>query len=229
MGNERNMQLLNLSTGEIIALLTEAQVQELQTQLERESIMDTSFFITPETIEFLRARGANELAVLLAAALGPTESVIVGYAPISTSGSARVQGRLLSLESNTPLTGYKIEVYDEDIAFDDLLGWCYSDPEGKFELRFEESAFKDVAMLDIAGEPEVKLRILDTDGAEVGWVGLLRETELDFGDIFVSAAGKLIAPILDPTAGAICPDCGALYRAGFSLCSDDQIPLRSLA
>ena len=58
-------------------------------------------------------------------------------------------------KSNSPLTGYKIEVFDEDIAFDDLLGWCYSDPRGRFALRFEESAFKDSA---IEGQPELELR-----------------------------------------------------------------------
>jgi hypothetical protein len=31
---------------------------------------------------------------------------------------------------HSPLTGYKLEVFDEDITADDLLGWCYSDPQG---------------------------------------------------------------------------------------------------
>ncbi|HEU4341815.1 MAG TPA: hypothetical protein VFU31_09625, partial [Candidatus Binatia bacterium] len=88
----------------------------------------------------------------------------IGYAPLYDSGSMLLKGRLLALESNSPLAGYKIEVYDEDIVFDDRLGWCYSDPQGKFELRFEEPDFKDTAPPDLEGKPELKLRILDIAG-----------------------------------------------------------------
>jgi hypothetical protein len=66
------------------------------------------------------------------------------------------------------------------------------------------------------------------DGEELGWIGIIVAMDADFGDVFISAGGKLIAPVLDPTAAAICPQCGALYRAGFSTCSDDQTPLRPL-
>jgi len=225
MAADQTLQLINLSTGEIIAPLNNTRVQELKRYLEQESPTDTNFYIRPETIEFLRSRGADELADLLATALGDTQGVIVGYAPICNTGSMRVHGRVLALESNSPLTGYKIEVFDEDIAFDDLLGWCYSDPQGKFALRFEESAFKDSA---IEGQPELELRILDLDGAELGWVGILREPDADFGDVFISASGKVIAPVAYPGSAMICPNCGSLYRAGFTTCSEDQTLLRPL-
>jgi hypothetical protein len=222
MADDQTLQLINLSTGEIIAPLSNTRVQELKRYLEQESPTDTNFYIRPETIEFLRSRGADELADLLATALGDTQGVIVGYAPICNTGSMRVHGRVLALESNSPLTGYKIEVFDEDIAFDDLLGWCYSDPQGKFALRFEESAFKDSA---IEGQPELELRISDLDGAELGWVGILSEPDSDFGDVFISASGKVIAPVAYPGSAMICPNCGSLYRAGFTTCSEDQTPL----
>jgi hypothetical protein len=64
----------------------------------------------------------TSFAGLLATALAGTQSVIVGYAPICNNGSMRVHRRVLALESNAPLTGYKIEVFDEDITFDDLFG-----------------------------------------------------------------------------------------------------------
>ena len=225
MSDDRTLKLVNLGTGEVIAPLNNSQVKELTTYLEQESPTDTSFFITPETIEFLRSRGANEFADLLATALGDTQGVFVGYAPVCDSGSTRVYGRVLALESDTPLSGYKIEAFDEDIAFDDLLGWGYTDLQGRFELRFEESAFKDSP---IEGRPELELRISDLDGAELGWVGILREADADFGDIFISAGGKVIAPVGYPGAAAICPNCGSLYRAGFTRCKDDQVPLRPL-
>ena len=144
MTHQWPLQLMNLATGEIIAPLSQKQAQELTTYLELESPTDTSFYITPETIEFLRGQGAGELAEMLASALGVMRGIPVGYAPISETGTARVQGRVLSLESNSPLTGYKVEIYDEDVASDDLLGWCYSDSQGKFSFRFEESEFKEL-------------------------------------------------------------------------------------
>lgn len=72
------------------------------------------------------------------------------------------------------------------------------------------------------------MRILDLDGEEVGSVGMVRGQTVDFRDLFVSAAGKVIAPILDPEAAAICPGCGALYRSGISTCGDCQVPLHLL-
>jgi hypothetical protein len=225
MSHDEAMQLLNLSTGDVITPLNKAQLDELKAYLEQESFTDTSFYITSATLDFLRARGADELAVVLENALDDAQEIQVGYAPISSTGAVQVSGRLLTLESNSPLTGYKVEVYDEDIAFDDLLGWCYSDPQGEFGLRFEESAFKDSP---IEGEPELELRILDVDGVELGWIGILRATEVNVGDIFVSASRKVIAPILDPAAVAVCPNCGAFYRFEFSICSDCQVLVRPL-
>lgn len=225
MAEHRALQLVNLSTAEIIAPLNDAVVQQLKTYLEQESRSDTSFYIRPETLDYLHTRGADELADLLATALANTQGVFVGYAPVCNTGSIRVHGRMLALESNRPITGYKAEIFDEDIAFDDLLGWCYSDPQGKFELRFEESAFKDSA---IEAKPELELRISDLDGAVLGWVGILREPDADFGDVFIAATGKVVAPVGYPGAAAICPKCGAVYRAGFATCSEDQTTLRLL-
>jgi hypothetical protein len=107
MADDQTLQLVNLSTGEIIAPLSNTRVQELKRYLEQESPTDTNFYIRPETIEFLRARGADQIAGLLATALADTQSLIVGYAPICNNGSMRVHGRVLALESNSPLTAIK--------------------------------------------------------------------------------------------------------------------------
>ena len=74
----------------------------------------------------------------------------------------------------------------------------------------------------------MKVRVVDVEGEEAGWVGIIRAREVDFRDIFASETGELVAPVLDPGAAAICPRCGALYRSGFPTCSDCQIPLRPL-
>ena len=61
MADDQTLQLVNLSTGEIVAPLSNTRVQELKRYLEQESPTDTNFYIRPETIEFLRARGTDEL------------------------------------------------------------------------------------------------------------------------------------------------------------------------
>ena len=227
MVDHDTFQLVNLSTGEAVARLDRTQVEELKKYLEIDSLTDTSFYITRETIDYLSIRDAHNLADVLATVLRDRDGMPVGYAPITT-GPGSAHGRLLTLETTTPITGYKVEVYDEDVAFDDILGWCYSNNRGEFEARFDEADFKDSAPPDFERKPEVKLRISNVDGEELEWIGIIRAMDADFGDVFISAGGKLIAPVLDPTAAAICPQCGALYRAGFSTCSDDQTPLRPL-
>lgn len=219
------MRLFDLSTGRPIAPLKPSHLDALERRLERDSAADTSFYVTAETIDFLRSRGDVELAEVVAAALGDAPRKPVGYGPVCRAGRIRVSGRLLALESERPLTGYKVEIYDEDVAFDDLLCWAYSDLKGRFGARIEESAFRDSP---IEREPELKLRVLDVDGAALGWIGILRATESDAGDIFVSASGKVIAPILDPAAVAICPSCGALFRVASAVCNDCNVPVRPL-
>jgi hypothetical protein len=88
MAEDRSLQLVNLSTAEIIAPLDDALVKQLKTYLEQESRSDTSFYIRPETIDYLHTRGADELADLLATALGNTQGVFVGYAPVCNTGSS---------------------------------------------------------------------------------------------------------------------------------------------
>ena len=245
MEDQAVVQLLNLSTGKVIAQLNDAQLKLLKAHLEQESATDTNFFIAPETVDWMRGEGAGELADRLKAVLGDSEELAVGLAPILSDAPGRVQGRLLTLETKAPLVGYKVEAYDVDVLFDDFLGWGYTDPEGRFEIRFEESAFKDRSLgVELEGDPEVKLRILDREcvplGADaedvpvgggakvlVSSVGIVRAMETDFGDIYVSQEGKVVAPVLDDAA-AICPQCGATYRSGFETCSDCNVPLHHL-
>jgi len=228
MATDRSGQLVKLSTGEVIATLSDAQMQTLVNNIERESVKDTNFYITPETVNQLRNQGAGEIADLLATALGDAQEMQVGYAPVLNAGSGSVRGVLLALDTQMPLTGYKVEAYDEDLVEDDLLGWCYVNAQGKFEFRFTEASFKSPGPLDLEGDPDVKLRIADVDGDEAGWTGVMSTMQADFGRVYVSAAGKVIAPVLDPGAAAICPACGTLFSAGTSTCSDCDVPVRPL-
>src|SRR5438105_12402501 len=173
MTDEGTMQLWNLSTGERVATLSNLQFDSLKSLLVEESATDTSFFVTADTVEYVREQGADELATILTKVLGSVKEMEIGCARASSTGAGRVRGRLLGLEQQTPLIGYKIEAYDHDVIFDDVLGWTYVDAQGKFELRFDESAFKDPRAFDLEGEPDVKLRILNREGDEVGVVGLV--------------------------------------------------------
>ncbi len=145
-----------------------------------------------------------------------------------SSVTAWARGRLLALETQKPLAGYKIELYDQDIAKDDFLGSCVVDSQGKFGIHFDESAFRDFARLDIEKEPELELRVHTPVEKKVGSIGIMRSKEADFRDAFVSEKETLTAPVVDPEAAGLCPTCGALYRAGFSTCSDCQVPIRPL-
>ena len=82
--------------------------------------------------------------------------------------------------------------------------------------------------VDVEGDPEVELRVSDRDGEVLGEVGIIQDMDADFGDIFVGGPSKLVAPVLDPSAAAICPNCGATYEAGVARCSDCELELRPL-
>jgi nucleotide-binding universal stress UspA family protein len=71
------------------------QLEQLKNLLELESPTDTNFYITSETLDFLHAHDARELADLLAHVLDGSEGVAVGYAPL-TSGPARANAVLAS-------------------------------------------------------------------------------------------------------------------------------------
>jgi hypothetical protein len=90
------------------------------------------------------------------------------------------------------------------------LGWCYQIREADSRCGLRNPHLDSA----IEGQPELELRISDLDGAELGWVGILREADADFGDVFISASGKVIAPVAYPGSAMICPNCGSLYRAG---------------
>lgn len=49
-----------------------------------------------------------------------------------------IKGILLSKESQTPIAGLQIEIWDKNLVFDTPVGKCTSDLEGRFEVRFSE-------------------------------------------------------------------------------------------
>ena len=214
-------QIINLSNGRPIATLSEGQLEILRAHLYQESETDTNFSITPEMVDDLRQEGAIDLATLFGPALRDVAELRVGYAPVGGVGSDAVRGRLLDLATFAPLVGYKIEIYDRGLAFDELIAWCYADGQGRFDYRFKASPLDDAR--------EIELRVFDLEGKRVGSAGASRDHQANFGDLFVRGQSEVIAPVFDSAAAAICPSCGALFATGAGICNDCQVSIRRLS
>jgi hypothetical protein len=319
MTGEPLARMVNLSTGNVVGELDATQLAFLRKHLEQASESDTSFVFVPETADWMREQGAKELANLLQKELGSAKELSVGIAPLLRDVPGRVRGRLLKLETQSPLAGYKVEALDHHMFSDRLLGWNYSDAQGRFEVLFGEASLGHRRLsLHAEAIPEVKLRIMnresagtttidgsssfpgigasrsvaeavvsqggappipvggepsdaattieennhdeepenpaDGDAEEIvaagateneeaitdaagenpeaavieGEVGAITGMETEWGDIFVSGDGKLIAPVLDGAA-AICPQCGSTYDRGIATCGDCHVPLYQLS
>lgn len=85
------------------------------------------------------------------------------------------------------------------------------------EIAAEGAMEDEAAITDAGGE------VLDESVVE-GEVGSITGMETEWGDIFVSGDGKLIAPVLDGAA-AVCPQCGSTYDRGTATCGDCHVPL----
>jgi hypothetical protein len=53
-----------------------------------------------------------------------------------------------------------VRAYDKDLIFDDYLGECETDADGRFEIQFTEDLFRDL----FERHPDVYLRTFDASG-----------------------------------------------------------------
>jgi len=79
----------------------------------------------------------------------------------------RIFGVIEELETGRPLADLVVRAFDRDLIFDDKLGYTNTDEEGRFEIRFGTSRFRDL----FERKPDIYLRIFDRDG-----IRLLHET-----------------------------------------------------
>lgn len=56
----------------------------------------------------------------------------------------RVRGVVVEEGTGAPVAGYRVAAFDQDVIRDDFLGDCDTDADGRFEIRFLETDFKDV-------------------------------------------------------------------------------------
>ncbi len=73
-------RLYDQGTGEPLGLITEEQLQFLIDQLEEESLEDKDYTITPITLDYLAAEGADsDLLTILQEALGNKDQAVVEW------------------------------------------------------------------------------------------------------------------------------------------------------
>ena len=71
----------------------------------------------------------------------------------------RVHGEVTN-EQGQALSGLTVSVFDKDFLFDDLLGTCQTDNNGKFDIRYRTEDFRDL----VETRPDLYLKILDKEG-----------------------------------------------------------------
>jgi hypothetical protein len=68
----------------------------------------------------------------------------------------RVFGQVRESESHLPVPGVVVGAFDKDHSFDDLLGEIMTDPEGKFNIEYEEGRFRH--LFDQAPDIYIKVK-----------------------------------------------------------------------
>ena len=68
----------------------------------------------------------------------------------------RIVGTLVDRQSRSMLAGFRVEAWDKDPLFDDLLGTAITDAGGKFEIRFDESYFQELVFDQ---DPDIFFRV----------------------------------------------------------------------
>jgi hypothetical protein len=67
-----------------------------------------------------------------------------------------VTGRIVDRKAGQPIAGARVEVFDEDMLLDDYLGAAVTDREGRFEVEFTTSEYKDGPF---DGRPDIFLEV----------------------------------------------------------------------
>lgn len=72
----------------------------------------------------------------------------------------QILGTVEEEETGRPLADLIVRAFDRDLIFDDKVGYAATDEDGRFEIRFNRSDFRDVG----ESRPDLYLRIFDPSG-----------------------------------------------------------------
>ena len=56
----------------------------------------------------------------------------------------RAKGRVVDTATGLGIAGLRVEAWDKDLIFNDLLGSAVTDGKGRFQIAYQESDFKDL-------------------------------------------------------------------------------------
>ena len=74
----------------------------------------------------------------------------------------RVEGVVRDAESATPVAGLRVCAFDKDLVYDDFLGECETDAEGRFAIGFTDADFKDM----VESKPDLYLSVFRPGDSE---------------------------------------------------------------
>lgn len=151
--------------GEEIAI-TESTRERLGEGFDVEEVGPQALKNVPEPVMVYRVTGAPTIAERQPAA--STEPQELATAALTTaeehakrSGRFVILGAISEIGSRRPLENLIVRAFDKDLVFDDYLGDARSDADGRFEIRFTDEFFSDLA----EKHPDIYLKIFDPSGS----------------------------------------------------------------
>jgi class 3 adenylate cyclase len=151
--------------GEEIAI-TEDTRERLSDDFTLEAVGPQALKNVPAPVMVSRVLGAPEITELQPPTLSepegvPTAPPVAAQEYAQRSGRFVIHGVLSQTESGRPLEHLVVRAFDKDLLFDDPLGEAQSDAGGRFEIRFTDEFFSDVAEKN----PDIYLKIFDPSGS----------------------------------------------------------------
>jgi hypothetical protein len=103
----------------------------------------------------------------------------------------RIFGIVSAHDTQKGIPGLRVRALDKDLFFDDRLGSATTDDEGRFEIRYTESDFRDFFDL----RSDIYLKIIDADGTERFTTEDKVRYEADDTERFVVELPHVVEPI----------------------------------
>jgi hypothetical protein len=64
--------------------------------------------------------------------------------PQTSKTKFRISGRVIDRKTRRGIAGLRVEAWDKDLIFHDLIGSAVTDAQGAFRIEFDESYFKEI-------------------------------------------------------------------------------------